>query len=177
MANNRPVLAALLIDALDDFKRSLDGLDCNEAERRLPGFSSISWTVAHVARTLDFWIISGMPGWTQNNYLASSEFGFGGMGEGVEWDVVCRVLSEVLDKTRTFLQTVSEADLAKESLYQGNIQGLRGKTIREDYWLARAIAHTYYHIGEITTVRAAMGHKVAGFPGLLRMSLETRETG
>lgn len=177
MTAGRPALAALLLDALDDLERSLESLDSSEAERRLPGFSSISWTTAHVARTIDFWVISDMPGWVRNNYLASNEFGFGGTGEGVAWDAVCRALSEVLEKTRAFLETVHEDDLAGESVYQGSIYGLKGKTIKQDYWLARAVAHIYYHIGEITTVRAAMGHKVAGFPGTLTATLAIRRKG
>lgn len=177
MTASRSALAALLLDALDDLERSLEGLDAPEAENRLPGFSSISWTTAHVARTIDFWVISGIPGWVRNSYLASNEFGFGGTGEGVAWDAVCRALSEVLGKTRSFLETVGEDNLARESIYQGNIYGLKGKIIKQGYWLARAVAHIYYHIGEITTVRAAMGHKVAGFPGTLTATLAIKRKG
>jgi len=171
MKIERPALVTLVLDALNDLERSLENLDSTEAEKRLAGFSSISWTTAHVARTIDFWILSAIPNWVRNSYLANTEFGFGGTGEGAAWDTVCRALSEVLQETRVFLESVDEDSLAQVSIYQGNIPGLKGENIKQEYWLARAVAHIYYHIGEITTVRASMGHKVAGFPGTLTTSM------
>lgn len=176
MAKDCPVLAAFLLDALDDFKRSLEGLDKTSAEDRLPKSSSISWIVAHVAQTLDAWIAGSMAGQPRHSYLASREFGFGGSGEKADWDTVCQALAEVMDKTRSFLETVSEAELTKMSPYQGGMTFLKGKNISGNYWLARPIAHVYYHIGEITAIRAAMGHKVAGFPGSLAGLVEKQES-
>ncbi len=167
MAKDRPVLAAFLLDALDDFKRSIEGVDKTSAENRLSQSSSISWIVAHVAQTLDSFVTGNLTGQPRHSYLSSREFSFGGSGEKADWDAVCRALSEVMDKTRAFLETVSEAELTKASPYQGGMTALKGKNIPGNYWLARPLAHIYYHIGEITTIRAAMGHKVAGFPGPL----------
>lgn len=167
MATERPALVAFVLDALNDLERALENLDSTEAEKRLTGFSSISWATAHVARTIDFWILSAMPNWARNSYLANTEFGFGGSGEGTAWDTVFQALSEVLQKTRDFLESVDEDSLTQASIYQGNIPGLKGKNVKQEYWLARAVAHIYYHIGEITTVRASMGHEVTGFPGTL----------
>lgn len=171
MDTKRPTLIALVLDALNDLERALENLNSTEAEKRLVGFSSISWTTAHVARTIDFWILSSMPNWVRNNYLSNTEFGFGGSGEGVSWDTVYRALSEVLQKTRIYLKSVDKDSLAQASIYQGNIPGLKGESVKQEYWLARAVAHIYYHIGEITTVRASMGHEITGFPGTLTMSM------
>jgi hypothetical protein len=163
-----------LLDALGDFERSVEGLERTEAEKTLPGFSAISWTVAHLAQHLDSWVIGSMAGQPRDDYLARSEFAKGGTGAGVEWDAVWRELSKVLGKSRIFLETVSETDLEREALYQGSMQPVRGKYITGNYRLARLIVHIYYHIGEIATIRAARGHKVSDFPGLLPVSLEAK---
>lgn len=172
---NRPALATLMIDALDDLKRSLEGIEPVKAEEHLPGFSSISWTVAHVAGHIDSWVNGFMANQPRDAFLASIEFGKGGTGEGTEWNTLYKAVSEALDKARKFLETADETQLARESLYQGSMQFVRGKYITGNYRLARLIAHIYYHIGEITTIRAARGHKVVDFPGLLPVSLEVKE--
>ena len=175
MATNHPVMAAFTLDALDDLARSLEGIDKNEAEVRLPGFSAVSWTVAHVAQHIDSWVNNILAGHPQNSYFTGSSFPKGGSGEGADWSTLSPVLHEVLGKARAFLEKVSEAELAKAEVYQGSMLPLRGKLVTGNYRLARLTAHIYYHIGEIVTIRSARGHNAGDFPSILAISSETRE--
>lgn len=172
MAIDRPVLASLVLDTFDDLERSIEGLGGAEAETRLQRFSSISWTVAHVGQTIDAWLVNRLANQPRDDYLAREEFRRGSSGEGVEWKEVRAALSKVLDKARTFLRTVNEDDIEEDALYQGSLEPLKGKFVARYYWLARVVAHTYYHIGEITTIRSAGGYKVVDFPGTLTETYE-----
>ncbi|MEK7352909.1 MAG: DinB family protein [Chloroflexota bacterium] len=173
MVTNRPIMAALMLDTLDDFTRSLDGMDRASSEERLPGFSPVSWTVAHVASHIDSWVNNILAGHPRNDYLTGSAFFKGATGEGAEWKTVSTAFYEVLGKARTFLEKVTEAELARAELYQGSMQPLRGKLVTGNYRLARLTAHIYYHIGEIVTIRTARGEKVGDFPGILTITSET----
>ncbi|MBI2851355.1 MAG: DinB family protein [Chloroflexi bacterium] len=175
MATNRPVMAAFALDALDDLARSLEGIDKVEADEHLPGFSPVSWTVAHVAQHIDSWVNNILAGHPRNGYFAGDPFAKGATGEGAEWKTVSPVLQEVLGKARAFLEKVTGAELARAEIYQGSMQPIRGKLVTGNYRLARLTAHIYYHIGEIVTIRSAKGHKVGDFPGLLPMSVETKD--
>ena len=174
MAKDRTEIAALVFDTLDDFERSIEGIKAAEAEKRLPGFSSISWTVAHVGQTIDIWLVERLANKTRNEYLSRSEFSRGGSGECGDWDSVHVALLSVLDKARAFLRKVTMSELEKETLYQGSLEYLKGKPVAKYYWLARIVSHTYYHIGEITTIRSAASHKVVDFPGNLAATFETK---
>lgn len=172
--NNRPLLAALLIDTLDDFDRSIENLTSLAAEKRLPGFSSIGWIVAHMAQHLDSWVVVSLAGNSRNEFIANLEFNFGGSGPSLEWAAIKQEYAVTLTKSRHYLEAVNEAPLSKESLYEGSLKAVRGKTITGNYRLAKLITHLYYHIGEITTIRSAMGHEISVFPGPLPTILESR---
>ena len=77
------------------------------------------------------------------------------------------------------LSNMDEQELAQGSLYEGSQAGIRGKHITGNYRLGRLVAHTYYHIADITTIRARLGHKVEDFPGhLLGLpTIHARATG
>jgi len=175
MAKRRPVLAALRLECLGDFERSVENLSPFDADRQLPGFSSIGWIVAHVAQHLDSWVIGSLAGQPRNRYLIDSKFGKGVSGAGGEWAIISLLLSETLAKSRAFLENVAGTFLEKESVYEGSMLAVRGKTITGNYRLARLAAHLYYHIGEITTIRSTMGHKAVDFPGILPISIEARQ--
>jgi len=174
MALDRPLLAALALDTIDDLERSIEGLDSTSAEARLPGFSSISWVVAHVGQTIDAWLVNRLANQPRDTYLARDEFSRGGSGEGGGWDEVREALLRVLLRARTFLRTVNQDNLKGQVLYEGSLGHLKGKPVPRFYWLARVVSHTYYHIGEITTIRSTAGHKVVDFPGTLGMTCEAR---
>ena len=164
---NQPILISLVLDAFDDLERSVEGLKAPESETRLTRFSSISWTVAHLAQTIDIWLVNRVANQPINDFLSDAKFAKGSSGEGVEWNTVCAALKRTLDKSRALLGKINPEDLEKETLYQGTIGYLKGKPVAKEYWIARRVAHIYYHIGEITTIRSTFSESVADFPGNL----------
>jgi len=80
-------------------------------------------------------------------------------------------LPAVLKTARDFLSTLTEAQAVKRSRYMGSMERLRGESITSNYLLARQVAHVYYHIADITAVRASLGHQVSDFPGPLAATL------
>jgi hypothetical protein len=174
MSMNPKVLVALTLDAFTDLELSIEDMGHVAAENRSPGSSSIGWTVAHVGQTIDSWLVGRLANETRNEYLSRREFSKGGTGECGDWDAVRVALSSVLNKARSFLLKVNMSELEKEMLYEGSLEYLKGKTVAKNYWLARVIAHTYYHIGEITTIRSANVNKVVDFPGNLAETFEVK---
>ncbi len=167
MQQHRPLLAALILDALDDLERSLSGLTPTDAERRMPGFSSVSYTVGHVAQHIDSWVNDSLAGKQRDTYLSSNQFARGSAGDPVPWETVNTSFVKVLERARSYLANVDEKALAHESAYTGNQEALKGKIVTGNYRLARLVAHIYYHVGEIGTVRTTMGHRIQDFPSWL----------
>jgi len=58
--------------------------------------------------------------------------------------------------------------LAVEMLYAGTLPGLVGKNVSVRYTLLRIAAHTFFHIGDIASVRSRrLGQSVGDYPGPL----------
>ena len=174
MYAKQPMLASLFIDTLDDLERSLDELGTEDAEKQLPNATSISQIVAHIAHWVDSWVNASMGSLDRNHYLACV-WHPNWQKMAPRWQVVRAASSEVFDRARGVLSNMGEQELAQASLYEGSQAGIRGKHITGNYRLGRIVAHTYYHIGDITTIRARLGHKVEDFPGQLSALLQSTQ--
>ena len=174
MSAKQPMLASLFVDSLDDLERSLDGLSSEDAEKQLPNTTSISQIVAHIAHWVDSWVNASMGSLDQNYYLAHVWHpNWDKMAP--RWRDVRVASSEVFERAPSVLSNMSEVELARASLYEGSQAGIRGKQITGNYRLGRILAHTYYHIADITTIRARLGHKVEDFPGHLPAFLRSTQ--
>ena len=174
MYAKQPMLASLFIDTLDDLERSLDGLGPEDAEKQLPNAKSISQIVAHIAHWVDSWVNASMGSLDRNHYLACV-WHPNWQKMAPRWQEVRAASSEVFDRARGVLSNMGEQELAQASLYEGSQAGIRGKHITGNYRLGRIVAHTYYHIADITTIRARLGHKVEDFPGQLSALLQSTQ--
>jgi len=85
-------------------------------------------------------------------------------------DAIVRV-AQMHQRTNQFNLTsrrLTEADLALESPYAGTMAGLVGRNVTLRYLLLRIAAHTFFHIGDIASVRSRrLGQSVGDYPGLL----------
>jgi hypothetical protein len=168
------MLVALLLDALDDLDRALQGLSDDDAARQADSTTPIAWTLGHIGQHLDSWVAVALAQQPKNEYLGSKAFsrGAGGaVGEDVDWQHTQTAVHAVIGKSRTFLLTANDRNLGKAEIYTGSVAGLQGKPARGFYRLARLVAHVYYHIGDITAVRAKLGHRVQDFPSALPKTL------
>ncbi len=174
MSAKNPMVASLFMDSLDDLERSLDGLSSEGAEKQLPNATSISQTVAHIAHWVDSWVNASMGSLDRNHYLACV-WHPNWQKMAPRWQDVRAASSDVFDRARGVLSNMDEQELAQGSLYEGSQAGIRGKHITGNYRLGRLVAHTYYHIADITTIRARLGHKVEDFPGHLPAYLQSTQ--
>lgn len=170
MKGPRSKLVSLLFDAWADMDRVVDGLTPDEALESLDGGSSFAWTVAHVANVLEATTNVRFRKVAPHPYIGRDEFRFGGTGAAGDWGAVLKGASEVQESTRSFLSELVDEDLDQAVPYDGSLSHLLGTDISLRYSIFRAIAHHYFHIGEIASKRGRLGHSVGDYPGRLETS-------
>ena len=140
--------------AVREFKRGLEGLTAEEALVRHDKpdgtqMNAISWTVRHIAHH-----------WQNAGRAARGEALERQMG-----DVTPPPYDEalaLLDETTRDLGWVSE--VGDEAMSRRPPE-LRGESVGT--FLARAVMHTWFHIGEINAARQLLGHGEIRFVGAL----------
>jgi len=172
-AGSRPRsnLVALLFDAWVDLDRVVDGLTVEVALEPHDGGSSFAWTIAHSANLVDRFVNVRFRKIARHPYIGKDEFGFGADGAADDWDAVREGVREVHELALGYLSDLDDDDLDEVIPYDGSHRHLRDTGISLRYALFRAIAHHYFHIGEIASKRDRLGHSVGDYPGKLETSL------
>lgn len=163
-------LVGLLFEAWNDLDRALAGLDDEQAEYVGDG-SSFAWTAAHVANQVDAWINVRFAGRPPHALIGETRFRMGGTGAADDWPSVRTAAAEVRRAARAYLEPLSDADLDFVIPYDGSLTYLRERGLSLRFAVLRACAHHYFHIGEIASKRAALGHDIGDFPGALEECL------
>lgn len=166
----RSKLVALLYEAFDELDRSLSGLTAAEAVAGGEG-SSFAWTLAHTTNQVDTWINARFQKLDPHPLIGQREFRVGGSGQTTEWAAIQTAVKEARETARSFLVALTDEELEPNIPYDGSFGRLRATGINLRYALMRAIAHHYFHIGEISTKRRALGHEPGDYPGLLQACL------
>jgi hypothetical protein len=149
-------LATQLRFARSEFRRALDGVTAEEAQRRLLPINSISWMVGHLAwQEQRYWIYrpEGRYAVPELNDLV----GFGAPASTppladmwAAWETVTREADPFLDSlTPETLATHFEVD------GQTDPESIGTRLLRTTY-------HYWYHIGESQAVRQLLGHADVG---------------
>lgn len=159
-------LVGLLFEAWNDLDRAMVGVTPAEAERAEDG-SSFAWTAGHLANQVDAWLNVRFQHVDPHPLIGQQRFRIGGSGEADDWPPVQTAVGEVREAARRYLVPLSEADLDLVIPYDGSFVELRERGLSLRFAVTRAVVHHYFHIGEIATKRAAMGHDVGDYPGLL----------
>ncbi len=167
MGEGRPFIASLTLDALDDLERCLRPLTDEDGRLRLNGSNALAATAAHLAQQIDGWVCVGMAGLERNGALPSGSLRQGGDIQEASMTAVWAALGTTLVRARGWLEGATEAELDMSVPYRGSYSEWQGKRISNRLRLARIVAHIYYHIGEINTIRAALGARVEDFPNEL----------
>ncbi len=164
-------LAGMVLEAWADLDRAVADLSREDAERRLPNASAISWTVAHCTQMVDSWLNVRFQGTSPHPSLSGDALRMGAAGEALDWNEVQVAVEEVRTIARHYLDALAEGDLDTKHPYTGSIEALRSTGISPRYALMRIAAHHYFHIGEIASARTALGHDVGDYPGLMKACL------
>ena len=171
MTEPRSKLVGLLFDAWTDMDRVVEGITDDVALEALDGGSSFAWTVAHLANHVDTWVNVRFQKAEPHTYISKREFRFGGTGAADDWGAVRQGERAVHEAALGYLSGFDDDDLEIVIPYDGSLRHLRDTGITLRYALFRAIAHHYFHIGEIASKRDRLGHSVGDYPGRLEASL------
>jgi hypothetical protein len=159
--------AGLLFDAWQDLDRVVATLTPTEAVAQPSAASSFAWTYAHLANQMDRWFNVRFQQRVRHALIGLDRFSIGGPGDADDWLVIRGAVNEVRATVRQYLERLREEELSVRYPYDGSIVGLRAGGITLRYAVMEASTHHYYHIGEIATQRAAKGHEIGDYPGLL----------
>jgi hypothetical protein len=140
--------------AIDEFRRGLDGLTPDEAQYRPPkadgsAMNAVAWTVQHIGA--HWWNVRlaalGKP--LENRNPPRD-------GTPPAWEDALAVFNEAV-------QDLSWIVEASDGAMGRPMEELRGESTGT--FLARAIFHSWFHIGEINAVRQLLGHSEIRFVG------------
>jgi hypothetical protein len=156
-------IADMVMFALSEFRRGLDGLTDDEARWRAKKadgteMNAISWTVCHIA---GHWL------WRPERL---DRFTF---GSSDPTPPSLREAMAILDEAIAFQKTWL-AGLTREKL-ASKPPGFQGESVGTG--IMRATLHTWFHTGEINAVRQLLGHKEIPYVGVLLGNLEWRGDG
>jgi uncharacterized damage-inducible protein DinB len=144
-----------LIDQLrftrSEWLRALDGVQDEDARRRLLPMNSISWIVGHLAwQEQRYWLT-----FAQGQTLVPQLTELVGYGRPATTPPLAEMLSAwhaITQNSNAWLDTVTVGKLQEEIAVRGWITTTYGSL------LLRVIYHYWYHIGEILSIRQQLGH-------------------
>ena len=161
-------VVGLVFEGWLDLERAVDQLSAEDALRQVDGGSSVAWTLGHIANQLDTWINVRVQHLGPHPLFDSQHWRMGGTGAADNWDEVRRAFADVRESARAYLEPLDDAALAVEAPYAGAFEALKGRNVSLRYTLQRIAAHTYFHIGEIASVRSRrLSQQVGDYPGPL----------
>ena len=165
-------LVALLFEAFRELDEAMDGLSNDQAVVGQHGESSFAWTYAHTTNQVDAWVNVRFAGLAAHPLIGQQRFRVGGPGASADdWPTIKEAVSETRRSAISYLSPRSDRELETVIPYDGSFERLRDRGINLRYALMRAVAHHYFHTGEIVTKRRQLGHDVGDFPGLLESAL------
>lgn len=164
----RSALIGALFDAWDGIDLVLTGVTPTEMLEPWGGGSAFAWTYGHVANSIDAWLNVRFQGSAPHPIIGDPDLRFGGSGRAADWPAIWQGVAEVREATRSYLWGLADPDLDLVIPYDGSIVALHatGLALRHAV-IVNLVHHHYhlYHLGEIATKRAQLGHAVPHLPG------------
>jgi hypothetical protein len=161
----RSALVGALFDAWDELDLVLVGVAPGDMIEPWGGGSTFAWTYGHVANSIDAWLNVRFQCLSPHPVIGEIDLRFGGSGRADDWPAIQQGVAEVREATRNYLQILTEADLNLVIPYDGSIVDLRSQGLSLLHAIIVNLIHHHYHIGEIATKRAQLGHTVPHLPG------------
>jgi hypothetical protein len=171
----RSALIGALFDAWHELDLALAGVPTAEMIAPWGGGSCFAWTYGHVANLIDAWLNVRFQRHAPHPIIGDPNLRFGGSGRVDDWAAIERGVAEVRAATRRYLHDLAESALDPTIPYDGSIVALRSQGLSLRHAIIVNLTHHHYHIGEIATKRAQLGHAVPHLPGpTQRLPAETR---
>lgn len=179
MPPDEPVGSAL-VGALFDAWAELDLVvsDLDNGEMVEPWFegSAFGWTCGHVANSVDAWLNARFQRLPPHPIIGEQRFRFGGDGRIDEWPMVAAGIAMVYGQACRYLTPLADAELDLVIPYDGSIADLRPAGLSLRHAVTVNLIHYHYHIGEIMTKRAQLGHAVPHLSGPRQRLLDTEQS-
>ena len=99
------------------------------------------------------------PAFAQEPYNSGSK----NVGDCADFGAVQKAVKDVRQSVRTYLENMADADLERTRVPPMPLR----PEVNLRYLVMRAVAHSYFHIGEVAAKRDRLGHKVGDYPGPL----------
>lgn len=150
-------MAHPLVDQLhftrSEWRRALDGVSAEDAQKRIPPLNCISWMVGHLAwQEQKYWVQAA-----KNHSVAPHLEELVATGQPASTPDLQEMWQAWHDVTRAadqFLETLTPESLAGHMTYQDQRASQSTGTV-----LLRVIYHYWYHIGESLAVRQMLNHE------------------
>jgi hypothetical protein len=161
----RSALVGALFDAWDDLDLVLAGLTPVEMIEPWGGGSAFAWTYGHVANSIDSWTNVRFLRRAPHPVIGDHNLRFGGDGRATDWSAIRQGVAEVRESARSYLHRLADSDLDLVIPYDGSVVALRPQGLSLRHAVTIDLIHHHYHIGEIATKRAQLGHVVPHLSG------------
>jgi len=167
-----PLAVRLLLDAQDEFVRTLDHVPDPGRGGRWGRLNAAGWVAAHLAASHDNWINVLNAGGTNTAWVAdwSARQREATLANPIAppFAEARAAFIEVAEAATRFLERCDAAALEEP------VATPRG-TVKRGYLVARASAHAFVHMGELSVLASLAGAGDAGLPGRLQHVAETYE--
>jgi len=136
-----------------EFERGLEGVTDEDARKRIEPMNCISWIIGHVASQRYSYFVEWPKG--QKADPKYRQFGFGNPASQPSLEEVMDLWQESCNEADAWLLTATNESLQSPAL---SPRGESGGTL-----LVRHIAHTWFHLGELISIRQILGHQSPQF--------------
>jgi len=138
-----------------EFERNLQGLTDQDARRRIEPMNCISWIIAHVANQhRTFFVDWPMGRETDSRY---KPYGYGRPSSQPSLEEAIALWRDACKDSEAWLQAATSKSLQNKGNFTSP-EDENGGTL-----LVRNIFHTWYHLGEINSIRQILGHRPPEF--------------
>jgi uncharacterized damage-inducible protein DinB len=138
-----------------EFERNLEKLTDEDARKHIEPMNCISWIIAHVACQHRAYFVD----WPADRVIDARylPYGYGAPPSEPPLEEVMGLWRDVCKESEAWLQAATKERL-QDICKNPNAGGESWGTL-----LARCIFHTWYHMGEINSIRQILGHKPPQF--------------
>lgn len=172
MPDSPPLIAALLLDARDEFQRILQQIPPSGRNAATGPLNKPAWTIAHCISALDAWftdIAQGRPEdvepFVQDFRPRQAEAGSTPLE--ISLDEVIHVAHRVFDRVSAYLETADATELERQVFMPGRFDDMH---LTVGWLVGRSVAHLFAHAGDLSVIASLHGAEDAGLPGALRNS-------
>ncbi len=139
-----------------EFERGLEGLTDEDARKRIEPMNCISWIIGHVANQQHTYFVDLPQGKEVDPRYR--EFGFGNPASQPSLEDAMALWKASCDEADVWLLAATTESLKGPF---SSPRGENGGTL-----LVRHISHTWFHLGEIISIRQILGHQPPQFVNL-----------